>query len=68
MIATSQWSWLKHSTFAKQGRRGWSAIHYVSERNLQADLSGAPLRHPRVSDLFIEGDDGRYHELFLQEH
>ena len=43
-------------------------VAYVSEQNLQADTSGTPLRHPRVSDLFIEGDDGEYHALFLQEH
>jgi heat shock protein HspQ len=43
-------------------------VAYVSEQNLQADTSGAPLRHPRVNDLFIEGDDGQYHALFLQEH
>jgi heat shock protein HspQ len=43
-------------------------VAYVSEQNLLADDSGAPLRHPRVSDLFIEGEDGQYHALFLQEH
>src|SRR5919106_2179518 len=43
-------------------------VAYVSEQNLQADNSGAPLRHPRVSELFIEGDDGEYHALFLREH
>jgi heat shock protein HspQ len=43
-------------------------IAYVSEQNLLADDSGAPLRHPRVGDLFIEGEDGQYHALFLQEH
>jgi heat shock protein HspQ len=43
-------------------------VAYVSEQNLQVDTSGLPLRHPRVSDLFIEGDDGQYHALFLQEH
>jgi heat shock protein HspQ len=43
-------------------------IAYVSEQNLLADHSGAPLRNPRVSELFLEGEDGRYHALFLQEH
>jgi heat shock protein HspQ len=43
-------------------------VAYVSEQNLQADTSGAPLRHPRVSELFFESDDGQYHALFLQEH
>jgi heat shock protein HspQ len=43
-------------------------VAYVSEQNLQADNSGAPLRHPRVSELFIEGEDGQYHALYLQEH
>jgi heat shock protein HspQ len=43
-------------------------VAYVSEQNLLADHSGAPLRNPRVGELFIEGEDGQYHALFLQEH
>jgi heat shock protein HspQ len=43
-------------------------IAYVSEQNLLADHSGTPLRHPRVTDLFIEGEDGRYYALYLREH
>jgi heat shock protein HspQ len=43
-------------------------IAYVSEQNLMADRSGAPLRHPGVSDLFLEGEDGKYRALFLRQH
>jgi heat shock protein HspQ len=43
-------------------------VAYVSEQNLLPDRSGAPLRHPRVKELFIEGPDGQYHALYLREH
>ncbi len=43
-------------------------IAYVSEQNLQPDDTGAPLRHPKVSEMFREGEDGRYQPLFLQAH
>ena len=43
-------------------------IAYVSEQNLLADKSGEPLRHPKVPELFIEGDDGRYRPTYLQAH
>jgi heat shock protein HspQ len=43
-------------------------VAYVSEQNLMVDRSGAPLRNPRVSELFLEGDDGEYHALFLRQH
>jgi heat shock protein HspQ len=43
-------------------------VAYVSEQNLLPDRSGAPLRHPRVKELFIEGADGQYHALYLREH
>ncbi|MFC0283345.1 heat shock protein HspQ [Camelimonas abortus] len=36
-------------------------IAYVSEQNLVPDLSGAPVRHPRVDEFFVRGDDGHYH-------
>jgi heat shock protein HspQ len=43
-------------------------IAYVSEQNLLADKSGEPLRHPKVPELFIEGDDGRFKPIYLQAH
>jgi heat shock protein HspQ len=43
-------------------------IAYVSEQNLLPDTSGKPLRHPGVTTLFAEREDGRYRALFLQEH
>jgi heat shock protein HspQ len=43
-------------------------IAYVSEQNLLPDPSGAPLRHPKVSELFVEGDDGRFKPVFFQAH
>ncbi len=38
------------------------ALHstYVAERNLREDLSGEPIRHPMVDDLFGAFVDGRY--------
>lgn len=41
-------------------------IAYVSEQNLLPDESGQPLRHPQVTELFTQGDDGSYQPLFLQ--
>ncbi len=43
-------------------------VAYVSEQNLVSDDTGAPLRHPRIAELFDKDDDGRYYALFLQEH
>jgi len=43
-------------------------VAYVSEQNLMADTSGAPLRHPKVSELFLESDNGRYQATFVQPH
>lgn len=43
-------------------------IAYVSEQNLLIDDSGAPLRHPRVAELFVEDGKGRYRALFVQPH
>ncbi len=43
-------------------------IAYVSEQNLLLDESGAPLRHPRVAELFVEDGKGRYRAVFLQSH
>jgi heat shock protein HspQ len=38
------------------------AVHrtYVAERNLEADDSGDPIRHPELDDYFKSFDDGRY--------
>ena len=33
---------------------------YVAERNLQPDLSGAPISHPALDQLFDELRDGLY--------
>ena len=43
-------------------------IAYVSEQNLVPDKSGQPLRHPQLSELFTEGEDGHYRARFLQAH
>ena len=43
-------------------------IAYVSEQNLLPDLSGEPLRHPQISEMFIEGEDGALHAVYLQSH
>jgi heat shock protein HspQ len=42
-------------------------IAYVSEQNLLPDDSGAPLRHPQVSELFVE-ENGRYRATYVQAH
>jgi heat shock protein HspQ len=33
---------------------------YVSEQNLEADDSGAPLRNPQIDEAFLRSDSGRY--------
>lgn len=43
-------------------------IAYVSEQNLLADETGQPLRHPQISDYFVENDDGTLRAVFLQAH
>lgn len=43
-------------------------IAYVSEQNLLPDLSGEPLRHPQISEMFVEGEDGALHAVYLQSH
>ena len=35
-------------------------VAYVSEQNLLADDSGAPIRHPQVKEQFVREGDGRY--------
>jgi heat shock protein HspQ len=41
-------------------------IAYVSEQNLLPDVSGKPLRHPQIPELFALCDDGTYR--FLHAH
>ena len=43
-------------------------IAYVSEQNLLADETGKPLRHPQLSELFAEDENGGYKALYLQSH
>ena len=40
-------------------------IAYVSEQNLLPDLSGKPLRHPQIPELFAVADDGTYRFLLV---
>ncbi len=35
-------------------------VAYVSEQNLLEDSSGEPIRHPQLSELFVETGHGRY--------
>jgi heat shock protein HspQ len=35
-------------------------IAYVSEQNLLPDMSGEPLRHPQVGDVFEQDANGAY--------
>lgn len=43
-------------------------VAYVSEQNLLPDKTGRPLRHPKIPEMFQEGDDGKYEPLFIQAH
>lgn len=35
-------------------------VAYVSEQNLLPDTSGAPMRHPQISQVFSLDEDGSY--------
>lgn len=35
-------------------------VAYVSEQNLIADITGEPIRHPQVTEIFEEQSDGSY--------
>lgn len=35
-------------------------VAYVSEQNLEPDVSGEPLDHPELADMFSDFSDGRY--------
>lgn len=41
-------------------------VAYVSEQNLLPDVSGEPLRHPQIEEMFVRSEDGSYRPLFLQ--
>lgn len=43
-------------------------IAYVSEQNLLPDMSGEPVRHPQVAELFDELRDGIYRTRHLPQH
>lgn len=43
-------------------------VAYVSEQNLIPDVSGEPLKHPQVSELFDDFEGGIYHFRAVQEH
>ena len=43
-------------------------IAYVSEQNLLPDETGQPLRHPQLTELFMEDENGGYRALYLQSH
>ena len=35
-------------------------VAYVSEQNLVPDMTGEPLRHPQLDEIFTEASDGSY--------
>ncbi len=41
-------------------------VAYVSEQNLLPDTSGDPVRHPRVAEMFVRGEDGGYRARISQ--
>ncbi len=43
-------------------------VAYVSEQNLEPDLSGEPLRHPDIAEVFGELEDGVYRTRNAQAH
>ena len=43
-------------------------IAYVSEQNLLPDETGQPLRHPQLTELFMEDENGGYRALYLRSH
>lgn len=51
---------------AENGESGYVA--YVSEQNLLPDETGAPVRHPQLTELFAEDEDGQYHAIYLSAH
>ena len=43
-------------------------VAYVSEQNLEADMTGEPVRHPQVEEIFDEFDGARYVVRVNQTH
>ncbi|TDR35606.1 heat shock protein HspQ [Aquamicrobium defluvii] len=43
-------------------------IAYVSEQNLLEDVSGEPVRHPQIRELFLKTPDGHYQPKYQIRH
>lgn len=43
-------------------------IAYVSEQNLLPDETGEPVRHPQLSELFVQREDGSYRPKASAHH
>ncbi len=43
-------------------------IAYVSEQNLLEDVSGEPVRHPQIRELFLKTPDGHYQPKYQVRH
>lgn len=43
-------------------------VAYVSEQNLVPDMSGEPLRHPEIGEMFGDLEDGIYKTRNVQAH
>lgn len=43
-------------------------VAYVSEQNLLPDESGEPIRHPQVSEMFGQREDGIYQSREARRH
>jgi heat shock protein HspQ len=41
-------------------------VAYVSEQNLLPDTSDKPLRHPQISEVFVQDDNGGYRPRYSQ--
>ncbi|MFD1694293.1 heat shock protein HspQ [Roseibium aestuarii] len=43
-------------------------VAYVSEQNLVPDVTGEPIRHPQVAEIFDEQSDGSYRPKDVDMH
>ncbi len=43
-------------------------VAYVSEQNLVPDITGEPIRHPQVHEIFEEQSDGSYLPRSVEIH
>lgn len=43
-------------------------VAYVSEQNLLEDVSGEPVRHPQIRELFLKTPDGTYEPRYQVRH